>query len=103
MTLSALAEDLKLQCYVGSGAHDPTPMWYTQIFWERCNFGTIYRSRPKPSRYAVAQDKHGDFLVFDLFAVQLNDDHETFTFPDGSVEVYPNINAALMAAKLQLA
>ena len=104
-TLSALTEELKLIAYVGSGEHDPTPIWCSAYgwSWQKCSFATLYRHRPQHSRFVIVQDRDGDYLVFDLFKVQLNDDFWTFTIPHKAVEVYPTLDAALMAAKLQLA
>lgn len=102
-TLSALAEELRPCAYVGTGEFDPTPIWVAVKYGDTaCDYGTLHRHRPHKSRFVVARDRHNDFLVFDMFRVQLNDDFTTFTFPDGSVEVYPTIEAALMAAQLRL-
>lgn len=100
--LSELTNDLRPYCYVGSGPHDPTPMWYSASQTVRCHFGEIYRSRPQVARYAVAESVNRRFIVYDMYSVQLLEDAWTFSFPEGSTWVYPTFDAALMTAQLKL-
>ena len=102
MKLSELTDELKPLAYIGAGDQDPTPIWVKATYSKTCDYGTLHRRRPPKSRFVVVKDAHGDFLVIDMFEVQLNDDYTTFTFPAGSVLCFPELDTAIMTAQLKL-
>lgn len=102
VSISRIAADVEymwLHAYVGSGPHDPTPIWKGR---EKRTYGQIHRGRPQPARFAITEDMDGDFMVFDMFEVQLNDDYSTFMIPADAVRIYTTLDAAIMSAKLNL-
>ena len=97
--IAADVEHVWLHAYVGSGVNNPTPIWKDKL---KCSFGQIHRGRPEPARFAIAEKMTGEFLLFDMFEVVLNDDFKTFGFPDGAVRCFPSLDTAIMTAKLKL-
>lgn len=99
---SVLTNDLRVHAFVGTSENDPTPIWTDTGIYRWCTIGVIYRNRPSKSRFAVVEDRDGDYLVYDMFSVQLNDDYASFTIPYEAVRVFPTLDAALMSAQLKV-